>query len=147
MNNFTLYSLTKNPVLKKLLLLLLLPLSLFAQKDASFWFAAPDVNQFLAGNPHDRPILLRLTSFSSPSTVTISIPANPSFTPLTNTIAANSSGIVDLSAWADQIENATANTVANKGILIRATADITAYYEIVSNCNCNPELFSLKGKN
>lgn len=147
MNNFTLYSLTKNPVLKKLLLLLLLPFSVFAQKDTTFWFAAPDVNQFLPGNPHDRPILLRLTSFSSPSTVTISIPANPSFTPLTNTIAANSSGIVDLSAWADQIENASANTVANKGILIRATADITVYYEIVSNCNCNPELFSLKGRN
>lgn len=133
--------------MKKLLLFLLFPLSAFSQKDTSFWFAAPDVNQFLTGNPHDRPILLRLTTFNNPSTITISIPANPTFTPLTNTIAANSSGVVDLSAWADQIENATANAVANKGILIKATADITAYYEIVSNCNCNPELFSLKGRN
>ncbi|RYF10162.1 MAG: hypothetical protein EOO40_05675 [Deltaproteobacteria bacterium] len=39
-----------------------------------------------------------------------------------------------------------ANAVADKGILITSSSDITAYYEVVSTCNCNPELFALKGK-
>lgn len=126
---------------------MLLPISVFAQKDTSFWFAAPDVNQFLVFNPHDRPILLRLTTFSTAASITVSIPADPTFIPITISVAANASGTIDLSNWADQIENSQANSIANKGIQIRSTADITAYYEINSSCNCNPELFSLKGRN
>lgn len=133
--------------MKKILLaFLLMPLSTFAQKDTSFWFAAPEVLEFLTGNPHDKPLLFRLTSFGTAANVTISIPANPAFTPVTTSLAANSSATVDLSNWDDLIENDVANTVANKGILIRSTSDITAYYEVKSTCNCNPELFALKGK-
>ena len=126
---------------------MLLPFSALAQKDTTFWFAAPDAYEFLINNPHDRPMLLRLTTFSNAATVTVSIPANGGFTPITSNIAASSTTTIDLSAWATSIENDVANTVLNKGILIKATADITAYYEIVSNCNCNPELFALKGRN
>lgn len=133
--------------MKKLLLILfILPLFVAAQRDTSFWFAAPDVNEFLSNNPHDKPMLLRLTTFSSAATVRISIPANPSFTPITRTIAANATSTVDLSTWDDLIENSAANIIADKGLMISSTADITAYYEVVSTCNCNPELFALKGR-
>ncbi|MBC7934603.1 MAG: gliding motility-associated C-terminal domain-containing protein [Rhizobacter sp.] len=131
---------------KFLLALIFLPLSAFAQKDTSFWFAAPDIVEFLTGTPHDKPILLRLTSFGTAANVIISIPANPSFTPINTTISANSTITVDLSNWAGLVENSAANIIANKGVLIRSSADITAYYEVVSTCNCNPELFALKGR-
>ena len=133
--------------MKKLLLLILLPISVFAQKDTSFWFAAPDVTEFNVSNPYDRPILLRLTTFSIAATVTVSIPSNSSFVPITISISPNSTGTIDLSNWANLIENSVANTISDKGIKIGSTAEITAYYEINSSCNCNPELFALKGKN
>ncbi|RZL19773.1 MAG: LamG domain-containing protein, partial [Pedobacter sp.] len=125
---------------------LLFPLIATAQKDTSFWFAAPDIVEFSQGTPHDKPILFRLTSFSAAAVVTISLPANQGFAPIVTTINANSTSTVDLSPWADQIENSLSNTVVNKGILIHSTAAITAYYEVVSTCNCNPELFALKGR-
>ncbi|WP_186458763.1 T9SS type B sorting domain-containing protein [Mucilaginibacter achroorhodeus] len=62
-------------------------------------------------------------------------------------IGANQTGTVDLTAWVNQLQNKPANTTLNKGILITSTTDVTAYYEVVSGCNCNPEIFSLKGKN
>lgn len=121
-----------------------------AQRDTAFWFAAPDVveiNHPLYGQ-YDRPIYLRLTSFSALSNVTISIPANPAFIPINITIPANSTSTVDLTTWINMIENFEPDNINNKGIYIRASTDITAYYEVNSiTCNCNPEFFSLKGKN
>jgi gliding motility-associated-like protein len=118
----------------------------YAQIDREFWFAAPDVYDNAAN--FDRPIVVRLSTFSSPATVTISIPANPSFTPIVVNIPASSTNTVDLTNWIDQIENSPVNTANNKGLLVQSTADITAYYEVVSSyCMCNPEIFSLKGKN
>jgi gliding motility-associated-like protein len=35
----------------------------------------------------------------------------------------------------------------NYGFKIKATAPIMAYYEVVTSCNCNPDIFALKGKN
>jgi hypothetical protein len=132
--------------LKKLLLLVLLPISVFAQRDTSFWFTAPAIEQ-VSPNSHDRPILLRLSSFSTAAIITVSMPADPSFAPITRSIGPNATSSIDLSLWLSQVENTVANVVTDKGILIRSTADITAYYEVYSQCNCNPELFSLKGKN
>lgn len=132
------------------LLIFLFTASLKAQKDNSFWFAAPDieiVNHPIYGE-FDRPIYMRLTSFTSPATVTISIPANPAFVPVSVNIPANSTSTVNLTPWIDLIENSDPANVANKGIYIQSTSDITAYYEINSTtCNCNPELLALKGKN
>lgn len=122
----------------------------FAQTDREFWFAAPDVDAVddpLYGK-YDRPIYLRLTTAALPATVTLSLPANTTFTPIVTTIAANSTFTLDLTNWIDLIENFEANQINNKGILIQSNADITAYYEVNSiTCQCNPELFSLKGKN
>lgn len=134
--------------MKKILLaFLMMPLFASAQKDTEFWFAAPEIVEFLSGNPHDKPLLFRLNSFGTAANVTFSIPANPSFTPFTILIPANDGAIVDMSNWDDLIENSVPNAIANKGILISSTADITVYYEVKTNCNCNPELFALKGKN
>jgi IgGFc binding protein len=122
----------------------------FAQTDTAFWFAAPDIEVFnhpLYGE-YDRPIYLRLTSFASTANVTVSIPANPGFTPININIPSNSTSTVDLTPWIDLIENSNPSIIGNKGVYIKSTADITAYYEVNSTtCNCNPELFSLKGRN
>src|SRR5262249_20457816 len=111
-----------------------------------FWFVAPNVDPNNAN--FNIPIVFRLTSFASPASVTISMPADPTFAPLTVTLPAGSTQTVDVSTWVNQLQNAPANAVLNKGILIQSTANITAYYEVVSSyCSCNPEIFALKGKN
>lgn len=121
-----------------------------AQTDTAFWFAAPnvDIANYPANGPYDRPIYLRLTSFTTSANVTVSVPANAAFTPINLTIPANSTSTIDLTPWIDLIENFEPGIINNKGIYIQSTADITAYYEVNSiTCKCNPELFSLKGKN
>ena len=122
----------------------------FSQTDTTFWFAAPDndvVNHPLY-EQYDRPIYLRINSFSTSAIVTISIPANPTFVPIVVNIPANGTNTVDLTASIDLLENSVANTISNKGLLIKSTSSIAVYYEVnSSSCLCNPELFSLKGRN
>lgn len=135
---------------RKLVILALLGILLgnksYAQNDTTFWFAAPEVcvgnfSPFL-----DRPIRLVLSAYSSAATVTIRQPANPSFSPIVVNIPANGMQTVDLTAWLNIMENMPANVIHNRGLLIQATATITAYYEVVSPGN-NPEIFPLKGHN
>jgi gliding motility-associated-like protein len=132
--------------IKLLLILGSFSLCCFAQTDREFWFAAPAVD---GNNAHyNLPIVVRLTSFTSPATVTLSIPANPSFTPIEVSLPANATQTIDLSQWVDWVQSVPPDIVQDKGLLIQSTADITAYYEVVSSyCNCNPEIFSLKGRN
>src|SRR5258705_3273072 len=95
-----------------------------AQRDTTFWFAAPDieiVNDPIYGE-YDRPIYLRLTSFTSSANVIVSIPANIAFTPINITIPANSTSTIDLTPWIDLIENFPTNNINNKGIYIQSTA-------------------------
>ena len=99
-----------------------------AQTDTTFWFAAPDLQQAHG----DRPIFLRLSTQNAASIVTISQPANASFTPISLNIAANSSNSLDLTAYITQLENATPNTVTNKGLLIRSTTPVSCYYDIAN---------------
>ncbi|GAB2821465.1 PKD domain-containing protein [Ferruginibacter profundus] len=124
--------------------------ALFAQSDTTFWFAAPEVASnggTLTGL--DRPVELHITTGNSASTVTISLPANTSFSPITQTVAANSTALIDLTTWIDLLETKPANQVLNTGILIKSSSKITAYYEVSSaGCGfCNPEIFTLKGAN
>ncbi len=122
----------------------------FAQSDTTFWFAAPQVSFNNAYNSGlDRPIVLHITNGNSTSTITISMPSNPSFIPITQSLTPNSNTTIDLTAWINQIETTPANQVLNTGILIKSSAAITAYYENTSaDCSfCNPEIFILKGKN
>jgi gliding motility-associated-like protein len=131
---------------KPLLLLFLCLLSLQfvkAQTDNEFWFVAPE-----ATSSHgDAPIVIRMAALNQAATVTIDQPANLGFTPIVVNIPANSTSTVDLTPWITVIENQPANQVLNFGIHIVSTVNITAYYEINTSCNCNPEIFALKGRN
>ncbi len=111
-----------------------------AQIDTMFWFAAPDQNDL-----YDDPVYIRVATFKKPSTVTISMPANSSFSKITQTVAANSTYSFDMTSYLATISNSEIDKVTNKGILITATNIISAYYEASSPVN--PDIFSLKGKN
>lgn len=47
------------------------------------------------------------------------------------------------------IKNTPANTILNRGILITASQPVSIVYEVTSTatCNCDPEIFVLKGQN
>ncbi|MCJ8290688.1 MAG: gliding motility-associated C-terminal domain-containing protein [Crocinitomicaceae bacterium] len=110
-----------------------------AQVDTLFWFAAPEV----AASQGDSPIQLRFMTYENPATVTISLPANGVFTPITLTIPANSTNSVDLTSFLAIIESPAGNVVANNGLKIESTERIGAFYEL--GAIANKELFSLKG--
>lgn len=112
-----------------------------AQIGTTFWFVAPEA----AFNHGDRPIYMRISTFEQAATITINQPANPSFAPITTTIAANRTQSINLTTSIDLIENNPANQILGKGILIESTTNITAYYEVASVVN--PAMFPLKGKN
>lgn len=123
---------------------------LLAQTDTAFWFAAPEIAMH-GTYTLDRPIYLRLSAYSISASVTVSQPANSSFSPIIVNIPANTSAVVNLTAFIDVIENKPPDQINNFGIHIGSSAPITAYYEILggeTTCStCNPEFFSLKGKN
>lgn len=131
----------KNQPLRNLLffLILLLNVNSFAQQDTEFWFAAPDVSSAEG----ESPILLNLSSYANPATITISQPANGSFTPIVINLSANAFQSVDLTPFISDIESGGANVIDDSGLKISSTANITASYE-VNNTN-NKEIFSLKG--
>ncbi|MEI6142218.1 MAG: gliding motility-associated C-terminal domain-containing protein [Mariniphaga sp.] len=123
-----------------------LPVLSFAQTDTEFWFAAPEVSAHT--NNYDRPIYLRISSYDKPTSVTITQPANTNFTPITLNIGLNSFVSVDLSQFIETIEVKPANQVLDYGIKITSTNSVSIYYEVASTyCNCNPEIYTLKGKN
>lgn len=118
-----------------------------AQSDTLFWFAVPEVTKNNNQNL-DRPIALRITSYSQQATVTISKPASPGFTPQVVNVPADNLVSVDLTPWIDSLENKPADAILNYGLKIQSTKPVTIYYEVVSTyCNCNPEIFLLKGQN
>ena len=79
------------------------------------------------------------------SHISLDQPASPSFTPITATIAPNSTFTIDLTPWIDSIEDKPANTVLNYGMHLTSDVQVNAYYEEASANN--PELFTMKGKN
>lgn len=115
----------------------------FAQLDTLFWFVAPEVAQ----SHGDRPIVFRFATLNQAATITVSQPANPNFPSQVLNLVANDAQTLNLTNWIDQIENKPANTVLPYGFQISATAPIMAYYEVTPTCNCNPDIFALKGKN
>jgi len=127
---------------------------LLAQTGTDFWFVVPEVISAttatnrgrtpLEGEHGDRPGVIRINSLNQPATVTISRPADASFTPKILNLGAfetRTDTITDI----DEVENWPANTILNKGIFIKSTAPITAYYEEASQNN--PEIFPLKASN
>jgi hypothetical protein len=113
-----------------------------AQRDTEFWFVAPEVLG------QDAPIYLRLAAYADPTTITVRMPANPSFTPVTITLSPYQAGSIPFPVPA-VVEDAYTNTPGNFGLLITGTKDFSAYYDMMgsSSCSlCNPEIFPLKGR-
>jgi len=125
------------------ILFILYSVGLIGQIDTEFWFAAPDVNELHA----DRPILIRFASLYDTANVLISMPAEDTFIPIEIQIPPNSTYSLDLTQWIDLIENQGSNIIYNKGILIRSSSPISAYYEVLTSNYLNPEIFALKGRN
>ena len=136
---------TKPTRLLLLVLFSVLPSCLFAQTDTLFWFAVPEVTQN-GGQNFDRPIKLRITSYDDTTIVTVSQPAGNYFQPITDTIPPDSLVSIDLTTWIDFLENKPADSVQNFGIKIVSDKRISVYYEVVSQCDCNPEIFAMKGQ-
>ncbi len=131
------------PTASRLLVWVVLMLSfppLHAQIDNLFWFAAPEISPNHAHNP----ITFCFTSFSNAATVTISQPANPSFTPVTVNLNPYSYYALDVTSQESTVITAPVNTVCNHGFLITSTANITTYYQLGAN---NSEIYTLKGRN
>lgn len=114
-----------------------------AQTDTSFWFVAPEA----AAQHGDNPIFFRFATLDQPAIITVRQPANPSFPIQTISLGANSASSLNLTPWISMVENHPPNTVRNAGFHITATSRIMAYYEISPTCNCNPDIFALKGRN
>jgi gliding motility-associated-like protein len=132
--------------MKKLLFSLLLFVNAelsFGQTDTLFWFVAPEVAQ----SHGDRPIVLRFATLNTSATITISQPANPAFPVQVINLGINAAQTLDLTPWIDITENKPPNMILPFGFKIVSTSPIMAYYEVTPTCNCNPDIFTLKGKN
>ena len=132
--------------MKKLLCSLLLFVNAavsLGQTDTLFWFVAPEVAQ----SHGDRPIVLRFATLNSAATITISQPANPAFPVQVINLGINAAQTLDLTPWVDITENKPPNMILPFGFKIVSTTPIMAYYEVTPTCNCNPDIFTLKGKN
>ena len=118
-----------------------------AQADTEFWFAAPAITSGHA----NAPIVFRFTSYDKPSIITISQPANPSFTPIIIPINANATITKDVTNLINSIESKPGGMPLPNGIKITSTFIISAYYEVIgrnpsNNKIVNPEIFPLKGR-
>jgi hypothetical protein len=115
----------------------------YGQFDTLFYFVCPEAAQ----SHGDRPVVFRFATLNTPATITISQPANPAFPTQVLNLGVNAAQTLDITPWIDISENKPPNTILNYGYRIHSTAPIMAYYEIVTSCNCNPDIFALKGKN
>ncbi len=125
-----------------ILSLLILPLVTWSQVDTVFWFVAPEVT-----NDHgDEPINLVISNTEDVigNEVTISMPQQGAFTPITITLNGYETVVEVLTPRKNLIESYTQG-LSNKGILIKAESPISAYYE-VDRPN-NRDIFALKGDN
>ena len=115
----------------------------FAQVDSVFWFAPPWIT---ASHDHT-PISVCITSYDDPVSVTINQPANPSFTPFTFDLAANSFRKINISELGlSESQFITGyDKIYPYGIFITSTGGTIGAY--VQYDGSNSEAYTLKGKN
>lgn len=125
--------------------LCLCSLNVAAQSDTLFWFAVPHV-QHTSIQP-DYPYRFHFVNPSSDSVaVTLDVPANTAFVPILLQLLPATTAFIDVSAFAASLSNQLPNLAQNRGVRIRASSKVQAYYEIGSvDCQCNQEIFTLKG--
>lgn len=114
--------------------------------DREFWFAVPEVTSQHA----DRPIKIHISSNNRDAYINISIPANPSVTPIELFLDAQTSETIDLTDWISFLENTSYNSVQDKGLLIESDEMITVYYEVLGSSGSNvynTDIFVFKGGN
>lgn len=113
-----------------------------AQRDTSFWFAAPDISTIMG----DNPIVFHFQTYDQPSIITITQPALSGTLAInaTITVPANSVFTLNVTPYISVVENAPVNTINSNGIYISAKDFISVYYSIGSSAN--KELISLKGQ-
>lgn len=134
---------------QKLLLLIISFCSIFTTyaQDTEFWFVAPDLSEADNCGPKDSPIALVVSNGTAETAnVTITLRNGGSPIVLTETIAPNDLYRYDIeNAMKNQVENprSLAGTVTDYGIHITSDVKVTAYYQILSNCN--QDIYSLKG--
>ncbi|MCU0429341.1 MAG: gliding motility-associated C-terminal domain-containing protein [Cytophagaceae bacterium] len=129
-----------------LFFLLFQSVSLHAQIDREFWFAAPEITELHA----DEPIYLYVTTLDQPAQISLTQPANPGFVPITRSLAANSQVRIPLSAYKNSIETRPYNSILEKGLLLSSSSPVTAYYEVLGSnrwgVGINSDIFALKGQ-
>ncbi len=138
--------------MKKLIILscLLFSIQFYGQLDTKFWFAAPEISS----QHGDAPIYLHITSSDRAADVKLSLPANLTLQPLTFSLGANETRVIDLVtefSSLDLIENDNPDLVSDKGLFIESSTRITAYYEVRGTHPTygvvNTDIFTLKGQN
>ena len=110
--------------LSTLLLSFILCVNLWAQVDTQFWFVDPEVTKGHA----DAPVYIRITAVED-ATVTVSMPAEGIILVDNKLIQAGEQYSIMLPNDSDSepiVENKPAATVNQKGILIEATAEVSA---------------------
>jgi len=132
----------KRPVLW-LAFLLLFSGGVWGQTDTEFWFVAPRVTEGHGWS--SRAFFFRFASNELPATVTISMPANPSFTPVVINMPANASHTHTVTPIIANIWHPMPAEIHGRGFHITSTTPITAYFEV--GTTWNTDIFSLKGRN
>ncbi len=120
-----------------------LSVHVFAQTDMEFWATAPGLTP-QHGDMGGRVKHVVVSTLGNPATVTVSIPANPTFQPITVDVPSFTTERIDLFEFNSLIELVDPDVVENKGILIQSTDNITAYIEVLEQQN--PDIFALKGR-
>jgi PKD repeat protein len=119
--------------------------SVIAQTGREFWFGAPDISTTLG----DEPAIFHVTAMYK-TTVTISMPANSSFEPITLYLEDNEHQSIDLSDYltsSGSWETTPTGSIQPKGFLFRSEpGEITVYYELNHLTN-NRDIAPLKGAN
>ncbi len=130
-----------NTKLKQLLFTILLislgNIRLSAQVGTEFWFVAPELTEA----HEDSPTVFVITTQDEDAVVTISMPATGEVLATVN-IAANSLEVVTVDT--ETVENKPLNQTNQKGLLIKASSEISVVYE-VQNFK-NSDKFTLKGE-
>jgi len=125
-------------------------LAVKGQIGTKFWFAAPNVSY--QHHQDSKPLNLHITALYN-SDITISRPADPSFTPVEFNLGEKQTQLIRLDNLlaVDEIEVyerelSAGNFIQNKGFLIEADGgEITAYYELEGSNNT--DIIALKSHN
>lgn len=118
----------------------------WSKSDTLFWFAVPHVQQI--GTFSNLPYMFHFENEHTDTVqITLDLPANGTFTPMPLNLLPRSRGSIDVSPFLATLSGAAVNVASNRGVRIRSTQPVQAYFEVGSGtCGCNQDYFALKGK-